>query len=92
LIEIKNEENFMSKLYQYCTQQNELCPPQMWHYKVTLYETTNIFSTSKHCAVTVHVTNTREGTERTVPGINLSTRAVSGQSASKQGVETCTIH
>jgi len=63
LIEIKNAENFVLRLYQYCTQQNELCPPQMWHYKVTLHKASNTFSTSKHSAVTVHVTNTYEGTE-----------------------------
>ena len=35
-------------------------------------------------ANTVHFTNTHEGNEGIVPGINLSTRAVSGQSASSK--------
>ena len=48
-----------------------------WCYKVTLYKTCNTFSTNKHCAVTVHVMNTHEGTEGIVLGINLKQWVVS---------------
>jgi len=60
--------------------------------RLKLYKTSNTFSTSNHCGVAAHVTNTHEGTEGIVLGINLSTRVVSGQSASKQGEETSTTH